>query len=94
MTIKKYFLFFFFLVESINDSNWAKDFFTPVAVVLLFNVCDLFGRSLATYFQWPKISTKSKFSVLIFCILRLGFIPLFMYSNAAPESRVLPVIIR
>ena len=44
-------------VESVSAEKtvWTSQFFKPVAVVLLYNVCDLCGRTLATIFQWPGI---------------------------------------
>ena len=35
-----------FAVESVTKSTWTRNFFTPVAVVLVFNVADLSGRIL------------------------------------------------
>ena len=81
-------------VESMTKSQWTKNFFTPVAVVLLFNLGDLMGRTLATWFQWPKRNTFGKYGFLVICILRTLFIPLFMYTNANPDDRKLPVLIK
>ena len=52
------------------------------------------GRTLATWLQWPKRNTFGKYGFLLCCILRTGFIPLFMYSNACPDDRKLPVLIK
>ena len=84
----------YFSVESTVPSEWTRNFFTPVAVVLLFNLGDLVGRSLATFIVWPKKNLLGQLGVLMFCAIRVGFIPLFMYCNIAPESRTLPVAIR
>jgi len=81
-------------VESVTKSAWTRNFFTPVAVVLVFNVADLSGRILATYCQWPKRSTVSKYGLLLFCVLRTGLIPLFMFCNAKPESRAMPLLFK
>jgi len=81
-------------VQSITKSTWTRDFFTPVAVVLVFNVADLSGRILATYCQWPKRSTFGKYGFLLFCLLRTCLIPLFMFCNAKPESRKLPLLFK
>jgi len=81
-------------VESMTKSTWTRNFFTPVAVVLVFNVADLCGRILATYCQWPKRSTLGKYGFLAFCLLRTCLIPLFMFCNAKPHSRTLPLIFK
>jgi len=81
-------------VESVTDTPWTRDFFTPVAVVLVFNVADLIGRVSATYFQWPKRSTVGKYGFLLFCLLRTGVIPLFMFCNAKPHSRTMSLIFK
>ena len=80
-------------VESMSKTQWSKRFFTPVAVVLLFNACDLVGRILATYISWPKRTLFGKYGFLVICIIRTSLIPLFMYSNAKPDSRKLPLLI-
>ena len=73
-------------------STWANDYFTPVTVFLLFNVGDLIGRSIANALKAPQRSKRGKMIVLILSLLRAGFIPLFIFCNAAPEHRTLPVI--
>ena len=80
------------IVDSVNITEWADKYFTPVACVLLFNVSDLIGRTLSTIIQLPGRSKQGKTIYLLIQIVRLSFIPLFMYCNAAPESRSLPVI--
>ena len=35
-----------------------------------------------------------KFAVLAICLLRTAFVPIFMYANAKPETRSLPVLLR
>lgn len=80
-------------VESMSNTQWSKKFFTPVAVVLLFNVCDLIGRILSTVISWPKRTPIGKYGFLGICMLRIGLIPLFMLCNAKPDSRTLPLII-
>ena len=80
-------------VESMSNTQWSKKFFTPVAVVLLFNVCDLIGRILSTVIAWPKRTPIGKYGFLFICMLRIGLIPLFMVCNAKPNSRTLPLIL-
>ena len=76
-----------------TNSKWTRDFFTPVAVVLLFNVTDLCGRISATYLQWPKRTAVGRYGFLIVCLLRTALIPLFMFCNARPETRKMSIYI-
>ena len=78
--------------SSTTRSKWADDFFTPVTVFLLFNVGDLIGRTIANALKLPDRSKRGKLVVLALSLLRAGFIPLFIFCNAAPEQRILPVI--
>ena len=80
------------IVESVNKSRWSEKYFTPVLCVLLFNVSDLTGRVLATIIQLPGRSRAGRALYLTVQILRFSFIPLFMYCNAAPDLRSLPVV--
>ena len=73
-------------------STWANDYFTPVSVFLLFNVGDLIGRSIANALKLPDITKRGKLIVLILSLLRAIFIPIFIFCNASPETRTLPVI--
>ena len=73
-------------------STWANDYFTPVSVFLLFNVGDLIGRSIANALKLPDITKRGKLIVLILSLLRAIFIPLFIFCNASPDTRTLPVI--
>ena len=80
------------IVESVDKSRWSEKYFTPVLCVLLFNVSDLTGRVLATIIQLPGRSRAGRALYLTVQILRFSFIPLFMYCNAAPDLRSLPVV--
>jgi hypothetical protein len=80
------------IVESVNRSKWSEKYFTPVLCVLLFNVSDLTGRTLSTMIQLPGRSKTGQALYLAMQLLRLSFIPLFMYCNAAPDLRTLPVV--
>ena len=80
------------IVESVQKTKWSEKYFTPVLCVLLFNVSDLTGRTLATMIQLPGRTRTGKAIYLTFQLLRLSFIPLFMYCNAGPDLRTLPVI--
>ena len=91
------------LVESEHASNpasavttphtrWADDYFTPVTCFLLFNVGDYAGRQLASVIQRPGSSARGRVFVVAVSVLRVGFIPLFLFCNAAPNSRTIPVV--
>ena len=55
-----------------TTSEWTKHYFTPVASVLLFNVGDLVGRSLATLLQWPGRGRAGRYGLLAFTVIRIG----------------------
>ena len=61
------------VVKSETVSNWTLHYFTPVASVLLFNVGDLMGRTIATWLQWPSGKTRwGRHALLLLTILRIG----------------------
>lgn len=70
---------------------WAKDFFGIVCCFLLFNFGDLIGRCLASWIQMPGNTRWGRNIVVFLSFLRVIFIPLFMYCNASPTLRHLPV---
>ena len=70
-----------------SESAWARDYFTPVCVFLLFNVGDLVGRSLASWIKLPGRSALGKGLVLVLSVSRIAFVPLFMYCNIVTEKR-------
>ena len=78
--------------NSKTHSTWAYDYFTPVTVFLLFNVGDLIGRSIANILKFPERTKRGKLIVLILSLLRAVFIPLYIFCNASPDNRTLPVI--
>ena len=59
-------------VESQTRSRWTSLYFTPVCSVLLFNVGDLLGRSMATWLKWPGRKAKERYALLVVTILRIG----------------------
>lgn len=75
-----------------SSSTWAADYFNPVCCFLLFNLGDLFGRSLATWIQMPGRTRAGKSIILVASLCRVVFVPLFMYCNAAPTQRSRPVL--
>lgn len=69
------------LVESENHGNghkWNDVYFLPVANYLAFNSGDYLGRILAGLWEAPKNNPDL---ILLFTILRFGFIPCFMLAN-------------
>ena len=80
------------IVESVSKSKWSQKYFTPVLCVLLFNASDLTGRTLATIIQLPGRSRTGRMVYITLQCVRLSLIPLFMYCNAAPDLRTLPVV--
>ena len=73
------------------DNVWANVYFTPVTCFLAFNCGDYFGRILASLVQLPGPGVRGQNLTLGLSVLRLIFIPLFMFCNAAPDIRNLPV---
>jgi len=70
-----------------EDSTWAK-FFVPVGGFLVFNLCDLLGRLLAGAVRWPGATSQGAWVTLGFSVLRLVFVPLFIFCNINPSDRV------
>ena len=50
------------------------------------------GRCLASWIQMPGSGPCGRTIVVLFSISRVVFIPLFMYCNAAPTQRHLPIL--
>merc|ERR1719495_1313956 len=76
------------------DNPWNSIYFLPVCCFLLRSACDLLGRSIATYTQWPGPGMKTEIGILVTTILRLGFIPLIMRCNVAPNNRTTEILFR
>ncbi|XP_065333966.1 equilibrative nucleoside transporter 3 [Cloeon dipterum] len=80
------------LINSVNKSNktpWNDVYFVPVVGYLLFSICDYSGRLLAGWWRRPR---NSKWILFTMSILRIVFIPLFIFCNAQPRKS-LPVLI-
>jgi len=76
-----------------HHSLWTDRYFTPVTCFLLFNVGDYIGRTLATSFQWPSGDGHGgNVGLGVLACLRGIFVPAFMFCNASPSQRSLPVI--
>lgn len=76
-----------FSVELDGDSPspWAVKYFIPVTCFLLFNAMDLIGRTLAGLMQWPR---EESICLPLLCILRVGFIPVFLLCNVLPRNHL------
>ncbi|XP_068984794.1 NADPH-dependent diflavin oxidoreductase 1 isoform X4 [Bombus flavifrons] len=75
-----------------SDPNFivSSNYYSTVMCFLTFNVTALIGSSIASLVQWP-----SKKYLIIPVLLRVFYIPLFLFCNYKPSgvSRVLPVYI-
>ena len=75
-------------IESINkwnSSNWTNEYFAPLVCFLIYNCGDLAGRMVASYFQVVKATGVG---LPLLCFIRIGFIPLFMFSNYQPRKHM------
>jgi len=70
-----------------EDYPWGVKFFIPVCCFVLFNVGDWLGRFSAEMIQWPKPGRFGMFLVLALSLLRLAFIPLFLFCNVVVERK-------
>ena len=70
-----------------ESSEWQELYFVPLFCFLLYNLGDYIGKELATRLQWPKVNGRGQYILLMMAIVRISFIPLFMYSNVAPSNR-------
>ena len=86
---RKYFLFHTTIVDS--TSAWKTIYFVPVCCFVVWNVFDYLGKSAATYIKLPGPSPTGQSVLLIVSVLRIGFIPLLIFCNVAPNNRVTEV---
>ena len=73
-----------------TDNLLSERYFAPVFCFLFFNLFATVGNGIAQYF--PVIKAKY---LIIFSVLRIGFIPFFLYCNYLPSDtlpRTAPVI--
>ncbi|XP_012283702.1 equilibrative nucleoside transporter 1 isoform X2 [Orussus abietinus] len=77
----------------ISDPNFIvpKQYYVSVMCFLTFNITAMLGSSIASMVQWP-----SKKYLVIPVMLRLLYLPLFLFCNYHPENvkRILPVYIQ
>lgn len=73
-----------------SDTFWISEYYyNAIACFLIFNVCAGLGNFASEFFKWPK----PKF-IIIPIVMRLAFIPFFMFCNARPDGirNNLPVV--
>lgn len=76
------------LVRSTSSGNtWSDTFFIPIGCFLLFNVGDYGGRILAGLNKFNWATRFGSLCLLVLSLMKLAFIPLFLYCNAAPFNR-------
>ena len=77
----------FLLFPGSTKTGWEETYFTPVCCFVLFNFGDYLGTAVATRLKWPKPNNTGQAILLGMSTVRIIFIPLFMYCNAAPTNR-------
>jgi equilibrative nucleoside transporter 1/2/3 len=78
------------LVESTgrgSGTQWTDKYFNPVGCFLLYNVGDFIGRILAAHVQRPRNTAAGAWIVLVCSLMRVAFLPLFIFCNASPFNR-------
>lgn len=80
------------LIVSYDSNDWGTKFFVPVTCFVLFNVGDWIGRFIAELAQWPKPGRFGMWFVFVLSVLRIGFVPLFIYCNVNPTNRELTYV--
>jgi len=81
-------------VVSVNAKEyptWANYYFIPVCCFVLFNVGDYLGRFAAEKVAWPGPGRVGMAVTFTASLLRVLFVPLFIFCNADPINRSLPV---
>ena len=72
-------------IHSVNEDNgseWNKKYFSPMVCFLLFNAGDFVGRLIAGHVQ---IAGERGYFLPLLCLVRVVFIPLFMFCNYQPR---------
>ena len=76
------------LAVSSGNWQWSSKYFIPVGCFLVFFMGKFLGSTLARFTAWPRNTKMSSWFVLCLALLRLGFIPIFLVCNIAPNQRV------
>ena len=72
-------------VKKSNGSDWTNKYFPSLVCFLLFNCADFAGRLAGGYYQVVK---AKGIGIPLLSILRIGFIPLFMFCNYQPREHM------
>lgn len=72
--------------------KWSQIFYVPVCCFVVFNLGDYVGKQVAVWVQRPGPSVMGQVTLLLLAILRIGLIPLFMFSNVSVGNRSTGVI--
>ena len=75
------------------ESKWGNDFFIPVTCFVLFNVGDWVGRFMGERIGWPKPGKFGMWFTFGLSVLRIGFVPLFIYCNVNPDKREMTAVV-
>ena len=75
------------------SGSWSKTYFVPVGCFVVFNIADYAGKQFAVWVQKPGPSKLGQISLLVATLLRLAFIPLFMFCNVSVNNRKTEVLI-
>ena len=82
-----------FLNSSSLLGDWSRFYFVAVCCFVVFNIADYVGKQLAVWIQKPGPSKWGQLSLLVSSILRIGFIPLFMFCNVSVNNRETNILI-
>ncbi len=62
--------------------------YTQLVVFLNFNIANTLGSIVAGIVQWPgNPSVRSQLILLALAIIRLGLVPVILFSNISPGNR-------
>lgn len=73
-----------------NGSLWNVVYFTPVCTYLIFNTGNYVGRILSGWIKRPKYQPNL---IALISLIRLGFIPAFLFCNIT-QKHSFPVIFK
>ena len=76
----------------IYNSKWDTVYFTPITNFLLCSIGDSLGRILANHYQLSNNTERREKITLFLSLSRALFIPMFLFCNASPTKRTLPVV--
>jgi len=74
-------------VATPTENTWSDTYFIPVGCFLLFNVGDFVGRTLAGVIKINWATHFGSVCLLGLSLVKLAFVPLFLFCNAAPSNR-------